>query len=416
MVFSDKSIVETTSAWKNHAKAEGVWNKSIHDVIHLKSASKTGDEQYLALRVLWASRDAEDLLMGVNVDRSDAKRHLENLEWRSYVSHAENGFRGSPNVGIYSCLYDFQAVVGVIPKNDHESVKVTQPIAFRTRRALAKKENTAVSRRRDPHRTPTPTPTSRRTAVQLEDIDMTDDDGEEEEEEEEDDDDDDDDDDDRAPETFQTEFDPISPVSLDLVAFFPPVEDEQVVNTALILLLLCICRGYNKIGKLRWSLQRKAFNFKKKSTLMRGKQLYSALFQARTDGHLAFEDRSLAILEVKARTRLDAMPWKQESAQMAAWIYAEPDKEKGRTHYRRLMISQDRHEIYVIVATYSQKYVDYITQVTTATDDYSFMTMTEYGPFVPDKKGHMQRLGSVLLALTQRLEERALAGFPCRWE
>ncbi|KAG5289371.1 hypothetical protein I7I48_08684 [Histoplasma ohiense] len=96
----------------------------------------------------------------------------------------------------------------------------------------------------------------------------------------------------------------------------------------------------------RWSLERKAFRIRQHKSPDK-----ESLYEARTDGHLAFftenTPRSLAILEVKSQVRKDAEPWMQESAQMAACT-------GDRSNFRRCMISQGRHEIYIIIATYTK--------------------------------------------------------------
>lgn len=79
------------------------------------------------------------------------------------------------------------------------------------------------------------------------------------------------------------------------------------------------------------------------------------------------------------------------------------------------MICQDRHEIYVIIATYGWEYLKYIKDGTEPDDGRSFLTMHEFGPFLPTYKGNMERLGSVVVALTQQLERLANDGHPCRW-
>lgn len=79
------------------------------------------------------------------------------------------------------------------------------------------------------------------------------------------------------------------------------------------------------------------------------------------------------------------------------------------------MICQDHREIYLIFATYNWKYIQYITTGVDPGKETSFLTMHEYGPFLPEATGNMERLGSVILALTQQLEEQANKGQPCRW-
>lgn len=115
-------------------------------------------------------------------------------------------------------------------------------------------------------------------------------------------------------------IDDLSPAAAGEGYQFPPADDEQTVNTALILALNAVCLSQQSLVDFPWTLEQKAFVFKTPTR---------KLYEARTDGHLRFRtdkmDISLAILEVKAGVRDVALPHAQESAQMAAWINAEPD-------------------------------------------------------------------------------------------
>ena len=63
---------------------------------------------------------------------------------------------------------------------------------------------------------------------------------------------------------------------------------------------------------------------------------------------------------------------------------------------RRLLISQDRHEIYVIVARYGTKYMDYVTR--NADPGNEFLEMTEYGAYDTRTRDAMEELGILILA------------------
>ncbi|KAM3476418.1 hypothetical protein MY8738_006944 [Beauveria namnaoensis] len=98
------------------------------------------------------------------------------------------------------------------------------------------------------------------------------------------------------------------------------------------------------------------------------------LMRALVDGYLCkrhgreFEDAPLAICEAKPFIRGEHLSktQRQETAEMASWIAHHGDSENGLLQYsasgrkRRLMISQDRHEIYIIIGEYGDKYQDYI--------------------------------------------------------
>jgi hypothetical protein len=68
---------------------------------------------------------------------------------------------------------------------------------------------------------------------------------------------------------------------------------------------------------------------------------------------------------------------------------------------RRVLISQDRHEVYITCATYTTEYVRYLRkQLDHPPAEDLFLTMNEFGPFVLRKESNVRDLGSVLLALT----------------
>jgi hypothetical protein len=117
--------------------------------------------------------------------------------------------------------------------------------------------------------------------------------------------------------TFGTPFDVPSPIDEDIPTPVPAA-DEQIVNIALIGFL----QGFTVYQRrcADWTIQRKVFSCGPKGS--------TAEFQARTDGALQYylDQRCMAIIEVKARRRYGQHQIQmQESAQMAAWIYTEPE-------------------------------------------------------------------------------------------
>jgi hypothetical protein len=65
---------------------------------------------------------------------------------------------------------------------------------------------------------------------------------------------------------------------------------------------------------------------------------------------------------------------------------------------RRVIISQDRHEIYVTVGTFDDNYVRYVQDEVEYAN--SFLRMKEYGPFNVNKPKQMDVLGCILLGLS----------------
>lgn len=75
---------------------------------------------------------------------------------------------------------------------------------------------------------------------------------------------------------------------------------------------------------------------------------------------------------------------------------------RSRT-YRRLLISQDRQEIYLIRATYDNDYLSYLKgeQV-----PRSFLKMEEHGPYIVTNYKHMDNLGRIILAFTMAAQRK----------
>ncbi|KAM3526471.1 hypothetical protein MY4038_006832 [Beauveria bassiana] len=121
-------------------------------------------------------------------------------------------------------------------------------------------------------------------------------------------------------------------------------------------------------------------------------------------------------MEVKRNSRSNTENWcveifYQEAAEMAAWIADVPmlldQKPDHNGTYRRILLSQDQREVYVTIATYTEKYISYIlhsvnkpayAQGTLTTDD--FLRMYPYGPFRVDVRKEMEQLAQVLIALS----------------
>lgn len=63
------------------------------------------------------------------------------------------------------------------------------------------------------------------------------------------------------------------------------------------------------------------------------------------------------------------------------------------------MVSQDRHEIYLIIAEYDYDYVEYVRNVPGSKNKLSLMTLNQIGPFSHVKRSHMARIAHVIVAL-----------------
>ena len=62
----------------------------------------------------------------------------------------------------------------------------------------------------------------------------------------------------------------------------------------------------------------------------------------------------------------------------------------------RLLIAQDRDEVYLIVGSFDSAYVKYVHGKAPGSD--SVLTMREYGPFHIKDQGEVEFLGEIVLA------------------
>lgn len=197
------------------------------------------------------------------------------------------------------------------------------------------------------------------------------------------------------------------------------IEDEQIVNFALLLLvdaLVIECK--DATGD--WSPYRAPFE----ACDRLGEKVYQAcvdgLYRQKkkkdSEGADPKKEELEAdmIIEVKPHSRrepptADTMAVNmQESAQMAAWISKVniPGQEDGKhTVYRRVLISQNRRQIFVTIAKYDQAYVDYIKGNTVLGEEHEgpdgpFLTMERHGPYDITNWEEMRWISHMLLALS----------------
>ncbi|KAK2797828.1 hypothetical protein FQN50_009072, partial [Emmonsiellopsis sp. PD_5] len=379
-------LPSTPQQWHQLAQQHGVESIPIQELETLNSASKIEEAQFLAIRVLWK----KNLASAVDLDRDYGIKYrtedLKNLKWNKhwvlYIQELAKGLKGNADLGTFDTLYDFQQEIDNLQPGPQETKKVFfNVITRRQRRAM--ESNTF------PPSTPTRAPKVYTSEAEgLDDMMAEGDIGDETPS--------------KTPQSVgaKSVIEAVSPVTTEEAKFLPLVKDEQIVNTALILLLRGLCLRMPGLAEARWSIERKAFHFRQH------KSPKESLYEARTDGHFSLltknTSRSLSILEVKAQIRREARPWMQESAQMAAWIYDEPCKGNDSV-FRRCMISQDRHEIYLIIATYNNDYVAYLQGEWEDRDSDPFLIMHEIGPFSPTAERHMEHLGRIIAALSRQL-------------
>ncbi|KAN0077871.1 hypothetical protein V8E54_006175 [Elaphomyces granulatus] len=107
----------------------------------------------------------------------------------------------------------------------------------------------------------------------------------------------------------------------------------------------------------------------------------------------------LAILEVKPRQRTKMMQriQMQESAEMAAWILTTSPELSAFNNYC-LLVAQDRHEIYLVYASYRCDYLRYLKGDGPVTPK-AFLTMRANGPLDTKNADYMEGLAIIIVAM-----------------
>ncbi|KAK4033026.1 hypothetical protein C8A01DRAFT_19972 [Parachaetomium inaequale] len=157
-----------------------------------------------------------------------------------------------------------------------------------------------------------------------------------------------------------------------------PSADEAYVNTALLLLLQAVTQNFHEeLGSLHWVPPRMALHLKAPALNPNTQKFEEkVLLEARVDGYLCSVrdgelgvglERPMAICEAKSSVRgpHQVATERQEAAEMAAWIRDRPGNEgllqsSASGKKRRLMVSQDRDELYIIIGEYGRQYEAYI--------------------------------------------------------
>ena len=293
-------LPRTAGEWAREVKNHELSDGNIHNILEYKSASKIEFEQYLCLRVIWRIRKQayfkpSDWLPGDALVR--AEEFLGTMtSWSKYLDSMGEKLAGAPiaDIGTFSLVQYHQLRVYKKIDKDHGNYEMPKisPIARRTRSKTTEQTELALT---------TPTRLSGKKASR---VVLTDDSGE--------------------LDSFCLDSEeslifgpwhPLTPTSAAVAGSVSVANDEQIVNTALVLFLKSTTIHHPDV-RADWTLHRKIFKF-------------GNLFEARTDGYLekGQSGEVSAILEVKAYIREDNVLQiqMQESAQMAAWIFANPD-------------------------------------------------------------------------------------------
>ncbi|PYI11047.1 hypothetical protein BO78DRAFT_426099 [Aspergillus sclerotiicarbonarius CBS 121057] len=284
--------------WNTWTARHGVSGVTIHDAT-LTSASTISEKQYLLLQVLWIS------LPAIRLDLRTF--HLET--WKQQADELLIKFQSWAN---YRQSFT----------NDHilegTSNVTFSPVASRTRGKISSLERKL---REAQLQTPTKSTGNLPGSPEVGD----------------------------TPDNRDSPFQSPGPQEIANL-MYPQTKDEQIVNTALVDFLNALSMHFPEAND--WTLHRKSFKA----------EFEHASFEARTDGYLEdgqSSDKVRALIEVKPMTRRKRRNpiCMQEAAQMAAWIKSDPDV-GGALNLpgRRLHVSQDRHQIFLIFAEYTEDY------------------------------------------------------------
>lgn len=373
---TEEELPEDAKTWETAIAKAGLIGHTIHSA-ELASASKIKYEQFLLFRVVWKMHrgiDVSKVVPGLDKWISEAEKKLQTCKsWALYCK----GFNKSAQAieeGTFATVRLCQ--LDVNNTADHsESLENDTPVAHRTRGYKKRLDRQLANLHLE-----TPSKSNRVTEDQeLEIVDY----------------------DDphinmKTPDTLSPYNGEESPISKEEAKeLYPPSEDEQIVNFALIIFLKALTMHFNLASQ--WTSKRKAFHPK----------FGKAEYQARTDGYLDCRGEVKAIIEVKPAIRSTKQPviQRQESAQVVGWITVDKEKPNG-TERVRLHVAQDRQEIYLTVAVYDDNYIKYLTDANYC-GPKSFMTMHQFGPWNTFNKTHMKSLGPILLAITLRAEYEA---------
>ncbi|KAF3020435.1 hypothetical protein E8E15_006696 [Penicillium rubens] len=142
---------------------------------------------------------------------------------------------------------------------------------------------------------------------------------------------------------------------------------------------------------------------------------------AYVDGYLVGVKKSdiFAIVEVKAGIRdpeqYPLVEW-QEGAEMVSWIMNDEENLRRHPFETRLLISLNRHEMYLTLARYHEDYVKFLKGEFQGLKSYPenrFLHLHEYGPWDIGKKSHMRDLAEIIVGFSLRVkDEQARSAVP----
>ncbi|KAL9083923.1 MAG: hypothetical protein Q9165_008330 [Trypethelium subeluteriae] len=303
------------SSWGKAISENNLLGKTIFDLVTYKPGSEIEYDQFLLLRTLWIRELREPFSTHALIrakwftasSESKAENLLRNDEkvsgmWKRYLLSFESRHRSTnekedPDLGTFSLVRYYQkAVLGL----------TSSPGSQKTRYYTRSAAKSTQAGRGNPQ-TPTRSTGKEDLSSGLDSVDIN------------------------AHESpgwpsAESRLSAYSMQTRETALPLAPTEDEQIVNTALILFLTAVTMHFT--GEVDWTLKRRAFHVQRHN---------DTVFEARVDGILRqrLETSSvLAIIEVKPVVRYtnSFRIRMQEAAQMASWICESPDTPMNDSH------------------------------------------------------------------------------------
>ncbi|RAL03730.1 uncharacterized protein BO80DRAFT_268743 [Aspergillus ibericus CBS 121593] len=383
---SGAGLPDSQRAWETRATATGVIHQSVHSA-SLESASEIKEPQYVMLQVLWRDRQRREFdwkLSGLEPWKTAAKAHCDT--YKSWTLYCEDLAAGKTKKSEFqessfavALLYQRQAA-NVTTMEMTPSVFVTphEPRDLRKMPRINYDEDAMLAEVDHLHISSNPqTPVHSRTLIDPDEGGLP-----------------------------RSSYKPSSPNEPEDIQrqIYRQSKDEQIVNAALISFVnaltlhsdICVVWSFHRIPL------KADFN--------------PASYEARTDGYLEIPSttdewkRIRALVEVKAASRRKNGPTirMQEAAQVVAWLKSRPDR-GGLLNGpgRRILLSQDRHEIFITVAEYDDKYLDFLDG--NPGPDRAFLRMHEFGPWNTQSVKDMKQVAVILVAMALRAEADRIA-------
>ena len=321
--MSTTVLPNNKASWDAMVKVEGLLGATIHQSQHCNSASSIGLQQFLLLYVVCLDRKyAGDLVKPSVRNRlidskcfEEARCFLDNqTPWISYLKSVKQDpspllQRPFPDLGTFSLVrYHQLASQGLTEDNSEDSTKLDfSPVFMRTRSRMKPSRPTTSSRS---------TRANEELGLLMGNLSLGNDASSITS--------------DSPAHLALSELSSFSPFGGSSAGQLQAIQDEQIVNTSLILFLDAITIHCPE-AKGAWSLHRHPFTMKDSQG--------QKIFEARVDGTLrrGEDNEVVAIVEVKPFARYTSLNVAakikmQEAAQMAAWISQYPPKAQSGIH------------------------------------------------------------------------------------